>query len=133
MIPKIQKRKDQLLDKIPDEIDEIDKRLDEIYDEKNDVEYDIENIKEDRDNYDIDEDKLENLIEELKDEWRYDPMGKLKEYGYDNDFISRYIDEDRLIQDIIDVDGYGHTLSIYDGNEYEYYINGTTYYVFRTN
>lgn len=31
------------------------------------------------------------------------------------------------------LDGRGHSISLYDGNEYEQTVNGTTYYIYRMN
>ena len=40
------------------------------------------------------------------------------------------VDTDKLIQDVIDIDGRGHILNGYDGTEYEQKVNGTTYYIY---
>lgn len=52
-----------------------------------------------------------------------DPLGYLEEiYGNIDDFknLENYVDIDELIDDAINIDGRGHFLSSYDGNEYEY-------------
>jgi len=37
-----------------------------------------------------------------------------------------------MAQGMVDDDGFGHTISSYDGNEYEVEFQGETYYIFRT-
>jgi hypothetical protein len=49
------------------------------------------------------------------------------------DAIRPYFDEDRWIRDALLSDGYGHTLSGYDGEEHEEQIDGEWYYIYRTN
>jgi hypothetical protein len=46
--------------------------------------------------------------------------------------IQDYIDVDQMIEDSIDTDGTGNSLGTYDGTENEAQINGTWYYVYRT-
>ena len=42
-----------------------------------------------------------------------------------------YIDKDDFIQGVIDTDGYGHTISSYDGNANEEYVQDQLFYVIR--
>jgi hypothetical protein len=44
-----------------------------------------------------------------------------------------YFDGDRWKEDALAADGYGHTLSSYDGEEHGVCIDGTYYYVYRVN
>lgn len=44
-----------------------------------------------------------------------------------------YFDSEKFKEDIINYDGRAQQLSAYDGNEYEYDINGTDYYIYRWN
>jgi hypothetical protein len=37
-----------------------------------------------------------------------------------------------LAQGMVDADGFGHTISSYDGNEHEVEFQGETYYIFQT-
>jgi len=48
------------------------------------------------------------------------------------DHLSCYFDDEKWKRDAR-MDGRGHSLSHYDGNEYEQEVNGTTYYIYRTN
>ncbi len=47
--------------------------------------------------------------------------------------LTEYFDRKAWKEHAIDCDGYGHTLSTYDGEENEAYINGEWYYVYRVN
>ena len=51
-----------------------------------------------------------------------------------NDAILAMIDDfDHFVEDAIKCGGRGHFMSSYDGEEAEYLVNGTTYYVYRLN
>jgi hypothetical protein len=56
---------------------------------------------------------------------------------YKEDFLKivnqNYVNVDGVIDDIIEADGYGHTLNFYDGNADEVTIQNETYYVMRIN
>ncbi len=43
------------------------------------------------------------------------------------------VDWQKTADNVYDADGYGHHFSHYDGNEYEYEIDGENYFIFRTN
>ena len=43
-----------------------------------------------------------------------------------------YFDSEQFIEDCINIDGIAHTLSTYDGNEYEVEIDEDVYYIYRT-
>jgi hypothetical protein len=43
------------------------------------------------------------------------------------------IDWEQTAENCYNADGYGHHFGIYDGNEYEYKIGDSLYYIFRTN
>jgi hypothetical protein len=90
----------------------LEKGIDKLTDLIADLEYDIENIKEEPDG-DWDEDKMEERIDEMVDDVRDNPMDWLKEMGIEK--YDDYIDEDELIKDIIDSDGYYNTLNRYNG------------------
>ncbi len=47
--------------------------------------------------------------------------------------LIRYFDREAWKSDALDSDGYGHTLSSYDGNEWEEKIGDTWYYIYRVN
>lgn len=44
-----------------------------------------------------------------------------------------FVDKDALIEDAIRIDGRGHFISGYDGEEHEERVNGVTYFIYRTN
>lgn len=44
-----------------------------------------------------------------------------------------YFDSEKFKEDVINTDGRAQQLSAYDGNEYEYDINDTAYYIYRWN
>ena len=48
-------------------------------------------------------------------------------------FLVNYIDLKKATLDSIKIDGRGHTLASYDGEECEEYINSTIYYIYRVN
>ena len=74
--------------------------------------------------YEMIEDKIDSLVEEVRSNALY----YLDEFGID---ISDYIDVDSLIEDVLDIDGTGPSLSSYDGVENESSVNNTWYYVYR--
>lgn len=47
--------------------------------------------------------------------------------------IRPYFDEERWMRDALMSDGYGHTLSPYDGDEHEAQIDGEWFYIYRVN
>ena len=47
--------------------------------------------------------------------------------------ITNVINYDDMAEDIVDTDGMGNSLARYDGVEHEVSVNGTDYYIFRTN
>jgi hypothetical protein len=57
-----------------------------------------------------------------------DPIQFLNEFGIN---INDFINTKSLIDDIVDNDGYGNTLSPYDGNMEEYVIEKKWIYVCR--
>jgi len=105
-----------------DDRDAAEERMEEIADE-------IQEIKDDpqgEPTYEMVEDRVNELVEDRMD----NPRQIIDELGLD---IDDFIDIDKVIEDTIDIDGTGHTLSGYDGSENEAQINGTWYYVYRTN
>lgn len=47
--------------------------------------------------------------------------------------LERYFDREAWKRDALISDGYGHTLSPYDGQEYEVKVGNTWYYIYRVN
>lgn len=57
-----------------------------------------------------------------------------EKYESSNPILLKLIkDIDAFVSDAISWDGRGHFLASYDSEEYEQEVNGTTYYIYRTN
>jgi hypothetical protein len=70
------------------------------------------------------DDMIETKLREAKDDpWEF--IGNL-----DIDY-EQFIDIDSLIEEAIDMDGYGHYLATYDGEAHEVYVDGDLFYVMR--
>ncbi len=97
-----------------------------------------------------DQEAIDNLIEAAKDRISSDIADRIEEeledpiryFVHDQGMYSIedllkapfiYIDIDAAAQDAVDTDGRGHFLSGYDGEENDIDINGTTYFIYRTN
>lgn len=111
-----------------DEIQEIIDRIDEIKDE-------IEEIKENPEG-DFDEDAIEDVLKDLVDEHSQDPQnfyGSFYGDGEYSKFLTRngLIDLDELIDGVIETDGIGHSLNLYDGTDYDVSFMDTDYKVLR--
>jgi hypothetical protein len=114
-------------DEFNDMISEIEDRLLEIQDE-------IEEINDNPDG-DYDEDAIEKVIDDRVSDYTRDiesfAMNYLGtdyfEWIVDNDFI----DKDALIEGVVDSDGYGVSLSSYDGDVNEEVVDGRRYYIIR--
>jgi hypothetical protein len=111
--------------------DEDDESIEEKIDELTDmiVEYedeidDIENSPEGEFPEDLIDDKVQDLISDV----RRDPEWFMNDYGLE---WSEYIDKDEFIQAVIDTDGYGHNLNSYDGSADEITIQDQLFYVMR--
>jgi hypothetical protein len=72
----------------------------------------------------VDDDKVQELVSEV----RRDPESFMNDFGLD---WEHYIDKDEFIQDVIDTDGYGHTINSYDGSADEITIQDQLFYVMR--
>lgn len=105
-----------------DDRDAAQERMEEILDEKQEIIDDPQG----EPTYKMVEDRVNELVEDRMD----NPRAIIDELGLS---IDDFIDIDKVIEDTIDIDGTGHTLSGYDGSENEAQINGTWYYVYRTN
>lgn len=110
---------------------EDDESIEEKIDELNDmiVEYedeidDIENSPEGEFPEDLIDDKVQDLISDV----RRDPEWFMGEYGLD---WSEYIDKDDFIQAVIDTDGFGHSINSYDGSADEVTVQDQLFYVMR--
>jgi hypothetical protein len=112
-----------------DEVEELQEKIDELNDEVSDIESEIEDVENDPEG-DFPDDLIEEKAQELADDAAYDPMNFIREFGLEMD---NFINKRDFIEGVIDADGYGHTLSSYDGNADEVTVEGTTYWVIRLN
>ena len=98
------------------------------YDE---VQEEIDNLQEILDEMEPDkeptEEMIDNKVNELVDEAMGNPVGWLKDWGYE---IKDFIDEDSMVDYIFDSDGFT-SMSTYDGDYDTVYVNEVEYYVFR--
>jgi hypothetical protein len=75
------------------------------------------------------EEMVDEKLDELLRDVEYYPLQYIKDYDLD---VKQFIDEDELAKGLVDSDGYG-ILSSYDGQYDTIEINGTYYYIIRTN
>ena len=92
--------------------------------------------KDDDDHWEMSEDAYDTYISNREKEIQEDPLDHLRNYfGYGESeikqYIEDYIDKDELIDDIINMDGFGQTLNNYDGEQHEVEFDGTDYYIFQ--
>jgi hypothetical protein len=118
---------EELKDYDGEDEDEIEDKINELRDNISEYEDEIESIKDDPQG-DIPEDLIEEKVEEFVSDVRRDPSSFMKGFGLD---WKDYIDEESFIEDVVNTDGYGHTLNSYDGNIDEYKVMGEWYYVMR--
>ena len=122
----IQKLEDQMGDNeennesLQEKIDELNDYISELEDEIGDIENDPEGG--------FPQDMIDEKIEELVKDVRYDPENFMNEYGLD---WEEYIDKDDFIQGVIDTDGYGHTINSYDGTADDVRVQDQLFYVMR--
>jgi hypothetical protein len=108
-------------DEIQSDIDEINEEIEELNDEISDIESSPE---------DYPEDKIEEAVEDRLEDVRRNPESYIKDWGLDHE---NFIDRRAFIQDVIDTDGYAHTLNSYDGNADEQKVQDQWFYVMRIN
>ena len=118
-------------EEVQNRIDEIEAMLEdsenlteEQYDELNE---ELEELKDGEKT--VSEDLIEDKVEEMLRNKAYDMVSTLKDYGLS---LDEFVDKRAMAQGMVDADGFGHTISSYDGNEYEVEFQGETYYIFQT-
>ena len=120
-------------DSLDYEDEEYESEYERLNDEITELEEEIQEI-EDNPDGDYDSDKLEDVVDARVREYINDMQNFLSDYfGIPMlEFIKSndMIDMESLIQDVVDTDGYGHTLNSWDGSEEEVAYNGDTYYLF---
>ena len=114
-------------DYIEQRTSEIETRLLEIQDE-------IEEINDNPDG-DYDEDAIEKVIDDRVSDYTRDIESFVSEFmgtDYFEWIVEHdFIDKDALIEGAVDSDGYGVSLSSYDGDVNEEVVDGRTYYIIR--
>ena len=109
-------------DEIQSDIDEINEEIEGLNDEISDIESSPEG--------DYPEDKIEEAVEDRLRDVKYDPESYIKDWGLDHE---NFINRREFIKDVVDTDGYGHTLNGYDGNADEQKVQDEWFYVMRIN
>jgi hypothetical protein len=109
-------------DEIQSDIDEINEEIEELNDKISDIESSPEG--------DYPEDKIEEAVEDRLRDVKYDPESYIKDWGLDHE---NFINRREFIKDVVDTDGYGHTLNGYDGNADEQKVQDQWFYVMRIN
>ena len=107
--------------------EEIEEKIDEYQDMISEYESDIEDI-ENSPVGEFPDEMIEEKVQELVDDVRSDPEYFMNDYGLN---WADYVDKDAFIQDVIDTDGFGHTLNSYDGNADEVTVQDELFYVMR--
>lgn len=124
-----------------DAIEELEEKIALAKEELEEMEELIEEMEDvsNEDYWEISEDDIEEKVEEVmaqrRDEIEYDPIGYLKNMGYDEilPVIQDHIDIDDLIESVISTDGRANTLSTYDGIEHEYQYDNEYYCIYLRN
>jgi len=110
-----------------DNDDDIQEKIDELNELIESHQDDITEIEENPDG-EYPEDLIEDKINELVRDVKYDPEDFMESYGLEWD---RFIDRDDFIKGVIEADGYGQTLNSYDGSADEVKVGDQWYYVMR--
>ena len=129
----IEKIKD-VIGEFNEELEETDDPImrEELEDKIQDLESEIEDLEDDEDSYEFTDEAKERYVEGRMDDIRYDPAAFMRDYGMERE-IENFIDQESFIEDVINSDGRGHTISSYDGEEDEVEYEGETYYIYRMN
>jgi DNA repair exonuclease SbcCD ATPase subunit len=107
-------------EEVKEKIEQLEKIIDEYNEEISDIEDDPDG--------DWPEEVIEEKIAQMLRRVQKDPENFLEEMG---SRFEDFIDKDKFIEDVIDADGYGHTLNGYNGSIDEVYINNILFYVMR--
>jgi hypothetical protein len=74
----------------------------------------------------------ETLVSQVIDDNVYevkrDPMRFIDDFGL---YVADFINKRGFIEEVINIDGYGHTLNRYDGNADEMFLDGDLFFVMR--
>lgn len=103
------------------------KKINEFNNSISELQEDIELIESNPEG-DYDEDRIEEETDDRVEDVKRDPLGFINDLGLD---ISEFIDKRELARGVIESDGYGSAIGTYDGEIYEYDIEGEIFYVGR--
>jgi DNA repair exonuclease SbcCD ATPase subunit len=127
---------ESMLSDLEDEMNELEHNSDEyneLEEKLQEVQSNIDTAQEELDSIEPDteptEEMIDNKVDELLDDVKYDYLAKLEEFGID---AEEYLDKDALAQAWVDSDGIG-IMNGYDGSYQTTYVNDETYVVMRTN
>ena len=111
------------------------KEIEQLEGEAEEVELEIQDLESDlEDSRDWSEEQKEDYIESYLQDIKDDPANYLKDMGYGNEELERYVDREAFIQGVVDEGYRGENLATYDGEEHEEQTeDGTWYYIYRTN
>ena len=108
------------------------KEIEQLEEEAEEVEIEIADLETDlEDSRDWSDEQKDDYVETYLDEIREDPVNYLKDMGYGNEELEKYIDREGFIQGVVDEGYRGENLAQYDGEELEEDVNGTWYYIYR--
>ena len=110
-----------------DDDSDIEEQIDELNDRITEYKDEIEEIEENPEG-EFPDDLIDDKVNDLVSDVRRDPEEFMETFGLN---WEDYIDKDDFIQGVIDTDGYGHTISSYDGNANEEYVQDQLFYVIR--
>ncbi len=123
----------ELIDRLENELDggdddeDTQEKIDEMTERIEEMESEITDIEEDPSG-DFPQELIDDKISDLVSDVRRDPEEFMETFGLN---WEDYINKDDFIQGVIDADGYGATMSTYDGNADEIYVQDKLYYVIR--
>jgi DNA repair exonuclease SbcCD ATPase subunit len=127
---------ESMLSDLEDEMNELEHNSDEyneLEEKLQEVQSNIDTAQEELDSIEPDteptEEMIDNKVDELLDDVKYDYLAKLEEFGID---AEEYLDKDALAQAWVDADGLG-IMNGYDGTYDTVYIDETQYIVMRVN
>ena len=110
------------------------KEIENLEGEAEELEIKISELEEElEESRDWSEDQKDEYVESYLQDIKDDPVNYLKDMGYGTEELERYIDKEAFIEGVVG-DGYrGENLAGYDGEEHEEDVDGTWYYIYRTN
>jgi hypothetical protein len=119
---------------LDDEDEDYESEYERLNDEITILQEEIQEIEDDPDG-EYDSDKLDSMVSERISEYGYDAKDFYENYLGGGDFTqwcvdNGFINDDEFAQAVVDTDGYGTTLNVYDGSEESIRFDGETYYIF---